>query len=579
MIKFREDEKRSDEKRSDGPHSSTGTDQGQSGSDVMDDQRTCLGNEEQTKERITIIDNLPHSIHVRDDTTVCSSDSNSKKKRPHLLRRLTQSALFQWLHEQFKNNNNRYAFQMAVAFTLSAIFVVVDPIANVFHSPFWMGVAVVAVLDNTIGGFLTLGIQRIMGTIIGGVASIVIMTIVRSIFRNNWDWRPTLLLCVLMFIQIFFIAKIKLIPNYSYAGSIGMLTTVIILLAGYHDIIHDEISYAATLGAWRVCNMVIGVLVAMLASFCVFPVRASGIMRTNLGKSMEKAADLYQHSAEYYLDFTQGGSHGSLASILERRMSLRMQASEHDQPTIKETLQRIFSNTPATTDNSHDQDEITRISNEAIRVLSQLQTESTRLRNVSNEYNVQVCFNLLGGKDRRKRYMRRAKRYNESIEAMKRIVWPLASFRLLLPLVQQTDEEVHSLRARMTPTRETLECFADSLTIMRKLGEILKDHQRPLSDFGEDWAEIHRMVAVGHIHAQRELKETVKIGIHRDNMDGYKLIAYYGFLVRCSMIWEGLKTVVDKLSPLNGTLSRASSCRSGSTGTPLPSRDVIHAPE
>jgi hypothetical protein len=28
---------------------------------------------------------------------------------------------------------------MAVAFTLSAIFVVVDPIANVFHSPFWMG--------------------------------------------------------------------------------------------------------------------------------------------------------------------------------------------------------------------------------------------------------------------------------------------------------------------------------------------------------------------------------------------------------------------------------------------------------
>lgn len=31
MIKFREDEKRSD-----GPHSSTGTDQGQSGSDVMD---------------------------------------------------------------------------------------------------------------------------------------------------------------------------------------------------------------------------------------------------------------------------------------------------------------------------------------------------------------------------------------------------------------------------------------------------------------------------------------------------------------------------------------------------------------
>ncbi|RCH88898.1 hypothetical protein CU098_006224 [Rhizopus stolonifer] len=573
MIKFNENEKTSNN-----PCSSTTPETDTPDTSNKTINQPTVRMEEHPKERITIIENLPHSTYTRDDTTVCSSEKSAKKQRG-FFKKISNSIIFQWLLIQYKNENNRYAFQVAVAFTLAAIFVVINPIAKAFHNPFWM--------DNTIGGFLTLGIQRIMGTIIGGVASIVIMTIVRSIYHTGWSWRPALLLCVLMFFQIFFIAKIKLIPNYSYAGSIGLLTTVIILLAGYQDIIHDQVSYSAKLGAWRILNMVIGVLVAMLASFCVFPLRASSVMRANLGKSMEKAADLYQRSAEHYLDLTQGGSHGSLASILERRLSLR-NAEDQPQPTIKETLQRIFSNNPTHHINESDQfwnhDEITQISNESIEVLSKLQTESTRLRNVSNEYKVQIFFNILGGgKERCKRYMRRAKRYNEAIEAMKRVVWPLASFRLLFPLIQHSQspnmEDTHTLRSRMTPTHETLECFADSLSVMRKLGTILKEHQRPLSDFTEDWADIHRMLATGNLHAQRELKEMVKIGIHNKNMDGYKMISYYGFLVRCSMIWDGLKTVVDKLSPLNGTLSRASSCRSVSTGTPLPNREIIQAPE
>ncbi|KAI9256244.1 aluminum activated malate transporter-domain-containing protein [Sporodiniella umbellata] len=569
MVRFDENEKPSDYRRASNLPEFDISDLSEHGKQ----NETCVRMEDHPKERITIIENLP----TRDDTTLCSQ-STQYKHSP--FQKVKRSVVIRWLILQYRHDDNRYAFQVAVAFTLAAIFVVIDPIAKAFHNPFWMGVAVVAVLDNTIGGFLTLGIQRIIGTIIGGVASIVVMTVVRAIYSTDWSWRPALLLCILMFIQIFFIAKIKLIPNYSYAGSIGLLTTVIILLAGYQDIIQDGLSYSAVLGAWRILNMIIGVLVAMLASFCIFPLKASSVMRTNLGQSMEQAAELYQKSAEYYLDLTQGGSQQSLTSILERRLS-KLPTDD----TIKATFQRLFSNESPTAFNDpfNSSDEMSQISNEAIKVLSKLQSESTRLRNVSHEYKVQTCFHLLGGKERSKRYMRRAKRYNEAIEAMKRVVWPLASFRLLFPLVQHSQisdtQPAHLLRSRMTPTRETIECFADGLSVMRKLGSILKNHQRPLSDFSDEWSDIHRLLASGNLHAQRELKEMMCIGLNHPNMDGHKLISYYGFLVRSSMIWEGLKTIVDQLSPLNGTLSRASSCRSGLTGSSLPTREAIPAAE
>lgn len=82
------------------------------------------------------------------------------------------------------------------------------------------GVSVVTVLDNTVGGFLNLSVQRLMGTLIGGAASIIVMTLTRACFHPNWDWPAAVVLCVLMFIQVFFIAKLKVIPKYAYAGSI-----------------------------------------------------------------------------------------------------------------------------------------------------------------------------------------------------------------------------------------------------------------------------------------------------------------------------------------------------------------------
>jgi hypothetical protein len=336
-------------------------------------------------------------------------------------------------------------------------------------------------------------------------------------------------------------------------------------------------------------------------------------MRKNLGKALEDAADLYQKSSEYYLDFsgsTTSAVDESLASNIARQLP-RDIATDVDLPSIGDILSRTFSTrVPEIGSDLQDQirqqteesnrfwthDSITSISNKAFGVLAKLQTESTRLRNVSNEYYVQTVFHIFGGgRDRCKRDLRRAKRYNEAIEAMKRVVWPLVSFRLLLPLISlsqtthRLDEAVGvntmddnaaqdsvTLKERITPTRETLDSFSDSLHVMLRLGQILKNHRKPLSEFSDDWMEIDRMVTAGNLHIQRELRQTVKAGMYAHNLDGLKLLSYYGFLVRCSMIWDGLKTVVEKLSPLNGTLSRASSM---GISTPLPNREFVNAPE
>jgi hypothetical protein len=83
-----------------------------------------------------------------------------------------------------------------------------------------LGVSVVTVLDNTVGGFLSLSLQRLMGTLIGGVGSIVSMTITRAAFHPRWEWEAIVLLCFLLFLQVFFITKLKTKPNMAYTGGI-----------------------------------------------------------------------------------------------------------------------------------------------------------------------------------------------------------------------------------------------------------------------------------------------------------------------------------------------------------------------
>lgn len=78
--------------------------------------------EEHLKENTIIIEDLP-------------VPPTSKKRKPLV----TNLVFFKWICDQCKDDKNRYAFQMATAFTLAALFVVIKPVAHIFENAFWIG--------------------------------------------------------------------------------------------------------------------------------------------------------------------------------------------------------------------------------------------------------------------------------------------------------------------------------------------------------------------------------------------------------------------------------------------------------
>lgn len=193
------------------------------------------------QERITIVEDIPfprNDDHQQQNAN--NNDNVGRDSHPWIVR-IKKAKIYRWILKQCIAVDNRYAFQMGVAFTLAALLVMIGPIYDIFPNVFWvgkfhdsyksghfwieiygflLGVSVVTVLDNTVGGFLNLSVQRLLGTLIGGGSSIVVMTITRAIFHPRWEWDAALLLGFLMFIQVFFIAKLKMMPNMAYAGSI-----------------------------------------------------------------------------------------------------------------------------------------------------------------------------------------------------------------------------------------------------------------------------------------------------------------------------------------------------------------------
>lgn len=295
-------------------------------------------------------------------------------------------------------------------------------------------------------------------------------------------------------------------------------------------------------------------------------------MRKNLGESLEEAADLFERVTVYCLDLTKNDNHHLTETL------------EPPPPAKKDTTISIdalpLPRPPFPSQQINHDMEIWNhelfndLCDKAFKVLTRLQTEATRLRSVSKEYYLQVPFRLLfgRGKERCRRVLRRTKQYSESIDAMKRIVWSLVSFRLLLPLLKLDDNQ--AAHDRMVPTQATLRNFQDSLWVMRRLGEMLKDTRRKLSEESE-WTMIQWRVENGTIQIQRELLQTIEMSKSSESIDGLKLLSYYGFLVRCATIWQGLERVVQELGPKHRPLSTAPS----SVSFPSASGDTLHAQE
>ncbi|KAI9475435.1 MAG: hypothetical protein EXX96DRAFT_573291 [Benjaminiella poitrasii] len=446
-----------------------------------------------------------------------------------LIRYLKSTKLYQLLVNTFKSPSNRYAFQVSLAVTIVAFFIMFPPLSNLIPKAHWIGVAVVAVLDPTVGGMLTLSFQRAIGTLSGGFFSWLAFTSTRWLFlHDDWNWRCSIVLSLFMFCQVFGLAKWKLIPNMANTANCSLLTTVVFLLADHVELTEGGGFYAAKTGGLRLMNLLLGILLATLVSLFIFPLKASAVTRENLGKAFEEAAELYTKSCQFYLDLPPNTA------------TVATQDAPH--PRRRSSISTVIHHTFSTQDPErrccNNNDTLDTISSQAFSILSKLQIESNRLDNISNEHYFQRKFQqCLLRREFSHRHTRRVERYKAVIEALQSIVWPLVSFRLLDPLVIK--------RRSLVPSADNVENFERSVKVMRLLAAIFRDHRRPLRDFGDQWPLIEGWVRSGCAHVTLELDRLV--ALHERPQDGLQLVSYYGFLTRSKAIWEGLEKVVDEL--------------------------------
>lgn len=288
-------------------------------------------------------------------------------------------------------------------------------------------------------------------------------------------------------------------------------------------------------------------------------------MRKNLGKALAEAADLYERTAVYCLNLEASDMPESLRKSIERQKQRltesRIQSNiqddndnDADQRTVH-SITRGMSNMEMGLNQEIEiwnHELINEVCDKAFDILAKLQTEATRLRTVSKEYYLQAPLHFLcgGGRARTRKDLRRTKEYGRAIGATKSIIWPVVSFRLLLPLVRSSqihkkDDTAHD---RCVPTRATLENFEQGLTIMRQLADMLSNTKQRMSQQA-DWNDLRQRVSDGNLQVQSELSQAIRIGMISPSVDGLNLLSYYGFLVRLSQIWQGLCTIVTEVGP------------------------------
>lgn len=97
----------------------------------------------------------------------------------------------------------------------------------------WAAITLLVTFENTYGGFLRKGIQRTIGTVIGGAIGLLILAVAFALPPACFQcsYKP-LFLAICIFITSFYLTFLKLKSNNTY-GYICAILTILIVVLGY----------------------------------------------------------------------------------------------------------------------------------------------------------------------------------------------------------------------------------------------------------------------------------------------------------------------------------------------------------
>jgi uncharacterized membrane protein YccC len=144
----------------------------------------------------------------------------------------------------------------------------------------WAVVSTVIVMQANIGGSLRAAWQRLLGTVIGAAIGVAHSW---AIGTGAWPVGMALILTILV------CATLEIQDSYRMASA----TTVMVMLADGPN--------AWLVGVYRFVDVIIGIIVAVVVSFCIWPARARDHLRGGLAQVLADSGRLHQHLVNAYL--------------------------------------------------------------------------------------------------------------------------------------------------------------------------------------------------------------------------------------------------------------------------------------
>lgn len=206
----------------------------------------------------------------------------------------------------------RHALRLAIVATIAEV------LASILHlsTGYWITLTAVVALKPNYGGTSQTTLQRVLGTVLGGIIGIAIVTLI----HNSWAIGGCLLLLIVTAMAV---------RPLSFSLFITLLTPAIILLVNMTS------NGGWQIGVLRIVDSLAGGLLALLGSYLLFPRWERQQLPAQLATTIRANLAYFQQATANYLNLNQGSSADLLAG--ERRQAALENAN------AAAAAQRLFS--------------------------------------------------------------------------------------------------------------------------------------------------------------------------------------------------------------------------------------------
>jgi uncharacterized membrane protein YgaE (UPF0421/DUF939 family) len=171
-----------------------------------------------------------------------------------------------------------HGFKTALACVIGYLLYLFTPLPQAQ----WIIITILVVMSaqTTVGGILIKAKMRMLGTILGATASVLIIILSKGDSTG---------IGIGLFFSIMIFTYIASRPgDVNYVGTLGSVTVAIILL-------NNEISL--TMAGERFIEITLGIVLSFLVSYFVFPIRAHTLFINNLAETINQLCRHFEHSS------------------------------------------------------------------------------------------------------------------------------------------------------------------------------------------------------------------------------------------------------------------------------------------